>query len=139
MFMRFMFAGFVLFLAGCTQSVCRLVPYTEHGLYGFLDANGKRVTPPSFEQIGAFSEGLCAVKLPGTPAIGTGGPRDGLWGYLDCSGNYAIRPNYLEAKEFQGGTASVLLLTIGDNPNLHAEKKHFLVIDRFGRIIKPNE
>lgn len=69
--------------------------YTDHGLWGFRDAESKSVAiPPLYDCGFDFSEGLAAVQLGGT------------WHFIDPEGRTAIRcPGFDAVKPFRGGKA----------------------------------
>ena len=75
--------------------------------WGFVDATGKVLIPPSWDSIDpngrvlgrsvAFSEGLCAVL------------KDGKWGYIDPTGNPVIATQFESVFPFVEGMARVQL------------------------------
>ncbi|MGB7844866.1 MAG: WG repeat-containing protein [Candidatus Acidiferrum sp.] len=63
---------------------------------GYIDASGKPVIAPAFDEARRFSEGLAAVK-----------GSDGKWGYVDKVGKLAVPPQFEEAGDFSEGLAAV--------------------------------
>jgi hypothetical protein len=78
--------------------------------YGFADALGRHIIPPTFEDAKRFSEGLAPVKS------------EGFWGYIDLAGQWAIPARFREAQPFFEGLAAVL------------DGAGWTYIDRTGRI-----
>lgn len=66
------------------------------GKYGFIDHSGQMVIPPTFEEVGSFSEGLAPVRV------------GELWGYIGKNGQIAIEPQYLKVRPFSEGRAAVV-------------------------------
>lgn len=77
-----------------TTSPARLTRFQDVGGWGLIDADGQRVVPPSFDEIGAYGEGLFPVK------------QDGRWGYIDERGTLVIAPRFLYAEPFSEGRAA---------------------------------
>lgn len=77
-----------------------VVPYSvQGGKSGFLDASGKRVVGPHFDQLGPLKNGLAkARRLDRTGK---------LYGYIDLSGRYAIAPDFIWAESFNDERAMV--------------------------------
>ena len=68
------------------------------GKWGFMDDKGKLVIAQKFDEVGAFSLGLAAVRI---------GEK---WGYIDKNGRMSIAPRFAEAMWFRdvhGGLAAV--------------------------------
>jgi hypothetical protein len=82
-------------------------------LFGFIDKTGTMLIPPTYPDVGEFSEGLAAVKLGS----------NGKWGYIDTAGRVVIKPEFDVAREFVNGIASV---RVGDKNGY---------IDKTGRYI----
>ncbi len=83
---------------------------------GFADENGHVVVPPTYADVGAFQEGLAAVKVhTGSNESGRRefadqiAPVSDLWGYIDKSGKVVIPPLFNEASAFDNGVAPVQL------------------------------
>jgi hypothetical protein len=85
----------------------------ENGKYGYIDARGKTVIAPQFENTMGFNEGLAATKL------------GGKYGYIDTRGNWAIRPQFDFTYVFSDGLAMV---RVG---------KQYAWIDRAGKTVIP--
>ncbi len=66
---------------------------------GFIDAAGKLVIPPRFDQSAEFSEGLARVFQSA--------PGGGRFGYIDKSGKMVIAPRFATAEAFSDGLALV--------------------------------
>lgn len=79
----------------CPQGVTKYQTEPD-GYYGLIGADGKRLCPPLYQQIGAFSEGLAAVQA-----------KDGRWGYLGRDGKLALPAIYQKAQAFSEGLAAV--------------------------------
>ena len=62
---------------------------------GYIDASGKMIIEPRFEEATGFWEGLAVVKL------------DGRYGFIDPTGSVAIQPRFEAAEQFADGLASV--------------------------------
>ncbi len=101
-------------------------------LYGFVDATGKEVIPPQFDDVGqdGFTNGLCVVSkgkkdvyffidLHGKKAIdadfeGAYGFHEelaavrvkGKWGFIDKSGKFVIKPRFFSVGSFNNGLAA---------------------------------
>jgi len=91
-----------------------LVPVGMKEKTGFMDAAGKLVIAPQFEDAEDFNEGLAAVKVrseettwcPREPS----GSRKGFtmkWGYIDKTGKFVIPPQYESAGRFSEGLAPI--------------------------------
>lgn len=59
-----------------------LARFEDHGLWGFVNADGDEAIPAQYEDSNGFSEGLAAVKV------------DGLWGFIDVNGTMVIKPQF---------------------------------------------
>ncbi len=64
--------------------------------HGYIDATGKVVIEPQFEDAKDFSEGLAAVKI------------NDKYGYIDETGNIVIQPQFYEAENFDNGFAKII-------------------------------
>src|SRR5690349_16951823 len=60
----------------------RLRPVQQGGKWGYVDAGGRFVIGPQFDDAHSFSEGLAAVLV---------GER---WGYIDHTGAVVIKPKF---------------------------------------------
>ncbi len=86
--------------------------------WGFVDRNGAVALPPTYDAIGEFSEGLCAVQ------------QDDLYGFIDTAFNAVIEPRFHEANDFREGLAAVGL----DGLTGYCDRSGALVIEpRFAR------
>ena len=94
--------------------------FVEGKGYGYIDRTGQIIIPPSFEEVGNFSEGLARVKV------------GGKWGFIDEAGVTVIEPTFDQVEDFSEGLAAV---------KVHSKARpHFQwgYIDRSGEfIIKP--
>ena len=88
-----------------------LVPESSNGKSGFLDATGRWVIPPRYEDALPFSDGLAAVQV------------NGKWGFIDSSGREVLPPLYDEAYYFNQGVAFV------------KSAEEFELIDKNGRVL----
>lgn len=52
------------------------------GMYGYMDATGKRVIPPTFDAADDFSENVAIVS------------KEGFYGLIDTNGKFLIEPEY---------------------------------------------
>jgi hypothetical protein len=91
------------------------------GKFGFMDRTGTTVIEPQFEEVGAFSEGLAAVR------VGT------KWGYINAKGELVINPQFDHASSFQYGRA-VVKLCCGNSPSPGPDSR-FGFIDKNGQYI----
>lgn len=130
----------------CIEGIYRTgIKIGSEGRLGFVDAKGKVIVEPKFEESGDFSEGLCAVKSgakygyidkscnfviqPSFDKVkkfseGLAPAFSGKkWGYIDKTGNFLIEPQFDSAESFFGGYAYV---KIGDKDG---------VIDKSGRVL----
>lgn len=64
---------------------------------GFIDATGKFVIEPVFEDALQFTQGLAAVKS------------GGKWGFINHAGEMIITPRFVEIDSFENGFAPVML------------------------------
>ena len=79
----------VLLLVGGLVGVVQLRGQDGPLKWGFVDATGKWLIPPTFSDVRSFSEGLAAVQT------------NGMWGYVDQSGTLVIPASYRSAQSFQ--------------------------------------
>ncbi|MBI4748795.1 MAG: WG repeat-containing protein [Acidobacteria bacterium] len=70
--------------------------YIHRRGWGFINANGAKVIPPTLEEVTPFSEGLAGVKM------------NGKWGYINETGTLVIQPRFDAAGEFHNGLAKVV-------------------------------
>ena len=90
----------VLLFALFSSSLCysqqpALFPITVHGRSGYINASGKVVMQPRFDEARGFNEGFAAIRIGED------------WGYINVQGKIAIKPKFFEASEFSDGIASV--------------------------------
>jgi hypothetical protein len=76
-------------------SKTRLFPAIENEKWGFVDSTGKVVIQYQYEEAGAFSENLAAVKL------------EGKFGFINKTGITVIKPQFEEADRFINGLSLV--------------------------------
>lgn len=94
-----------------------LFPIAENGRLGFIDATGKIVITPQFENHsdflnrGEFHEGLARAEM------------GGKYGFIDVTGKFVISPQYDYVGAFSEGLAAVVT----------GEKAGF--VDRTGKIV----
>jgi hypothetical protein len=79
------------------------------GHYGFVNANGSFVIPPTYEDVRDFRDGMAAVK------------QNGVWGYITRSGKLAIKPRFPQSGDFVNGRAAVVVADIARRG--HFERK----------------
>lgn len=85
-----------------------------NGKKGFIDANGKIVIEPTFEEAYPFTEGLAAVQ------------KQGAWGFIDTYGRVVIEPQFVSVGFFSDGLA-----TFSDKQ--HPNKEGY--IDKTGKVV----
>lgn len=73
----------------------RLFPVEIDRSWGYINAEGRVILEPFYDDAEPFSEGLAAVRFRGQ------------WGYIDESGAFVIRPQYQGAEPFSEGKAVV--------------------------------
>ena len=66
-----------------------------NGKYGYVDADGRIVIEPQFEEVRKFSEGVAGIK------------RDNLWGFIGLNGEVLIAPQFEEVGDFFRGLSIV--------------------------------
>lgn len=71
-----------------------LAPAASGGKWGFIDATGKWIIDPQFEEVLGFANRLAPVKV------------GGRWGYVDKKGKFVVNPQYDSGSEFYGGFAA---------------------------------
>ncbi len=69
--------------------------YKAEEKYGLIDTLGRLAVSLQYDEIGAFSEGLLAVKAKG------------LWGFVDAQGKQKIPCKYRSVEDFSEGLAAV--------------------------------
>jgi len=67
------------------------VIWDEKGKEGYIDANGKIVIKPQFDNAAGFSEGFAPVLI------------DGKWGYINRKGEIAIQPRWRQQEDWIAG------------------------------------
>lgn len=70
--------------------------YKKQFRWGFINIKGKLIIQAEYEEVGNFSEGLCAVK------------QNNRWGFIDKTGKIVVEPKYKAVWEFFDGLAEVL-------------------------------
>lgn len=106
----------VLSLAAWSQS--KIVSFEDKGKFGFADAkSGKPVVEAKYDKVGAFSDGMYAVKL------------GFAWGYVNDKGVLVIPTKYQEARNFVQGLACVRLC----DDNKTAKGCKYGYIDKTGK------
>lgn len=65
--------------------------------YGFINTNGKIVIPARYDEVGAFCEGLAAVKI------------NNKWGFVNKEGELVIPCQFDRADSFSEGLAAVCI------------------------------
>jgi WG repeat protein len=151
--------------ADTTRATVRLFPIRVNGRTGYIDATGRTIIAPRFQESGPFAEALAPALLDGKwgfiDSTGTFviAPQfaqaagfaqglapvsaDGKWGYIDRSGAWVIRPQFFDAERFSEGLAVVATVCRPD-PNADPRwqsamcypDKHGYV-DRTGRMVIP--
>ena len=59
-----------------------------NGKWGFVDASGKQVIEPEYEDARSFANGVAAVK------------KNGKWGYIDKNNEMVIENIFSDARDF---------------------------------------
>ena len=72
-----------------------LYPIEKNGKHGYIDASGRIVVRPRFDDAWRFSEGLAAVVV------------GDKWGFIDQTGRIVIAPRFFSAMPFKEGVACV--------------------------------
>jgi hypothetical protein len=130
-----------------------ITPVKQGEKWGYMDADGKWIIPPSFEWADAFSNGLAPVRLSGARGqcgmINARGEfvipphfeslsnfaeglaaasRDGAFGFINRQGQWIIPPEFANVRDFSGGLATYA-----------AGKFYELwgVLDRTGKLLTP--
>ncbi len=78
-----------------------LVGKERKSFWTFINTQGLKIHPYTFNEVRHFYQGLAAVKV---------GQK---WGYLNIQGQIAIAPNYSQAQDFHDGKAVVRELKTG--------------------------
>ncbi len=99
---------------GFSGNLCTV--WNEH--YGFIDRTGRVAIPYRFYFADHFSEGLAAVKEPGSD----------FYGYVNEKGTIAIAQTFTCADAFDGDLAQVI---VGEEFNSY----HYGYIDRTGKYV----
>ena len=60
----------------------------KDGKWGFIDADGKEVIEPQYEDARSFSNGYAAVQ------------KDGKWGFINQDNEMVIEPEFDDARSF---------------------------------------
>ena len=89
--------GLALAAAPPRQQTTPLFPYSDGGLYGYVDLAGEWAVEPRFSFADTFSEGLALVTV---------GEK---YGYIDQTGNFVIEPQFAFAYPFVEGLAAASL------------------------------
>lgn len=75
--------------------------------WGFIDATGKIVIQPQYDDVLPFSEGLAAV-------MNLKGPKQPMWGYINTKGKMVIPQMYERVESFNDGIACVRIMISGN-------------------------
>ena len=78
------------FLLHAQAPISTCIPYRQGDVWGYLDANGKTIISPRFEEAGLLRQGRARVR------------QNGKYGFVDGQGNMVIKPQYSSATEFDG-------------------------------------
>ncbi|MBN1942494.1 MAG: WG repeat-containing protein [Phycisphaerae bacterium] len=116
MLRKFLLIAVLLFCAGCkkasppapppppqdsaaTAPASMLLPVVQDEQWGYINADGKIVISPQYQDAGVFSEGLAAVQSKG------------LWGFVDATGRMVISPQFeaVDQGGFSAGRVGVML------------------------------
>ncbi len=97
--------------------------------WGFIDENGKEITPLKYEWVFSFNEGFAAVSIDGKHA-----PNeyvDGKWGFIDKNGKEITPITYSYAYKFSEGLA---LVAMG---RMYSSEERYGFINTKGQIVIP--
>ena len=73
-----------------------LIMVVKDGSYGYIDAAGKEVIPPKYDEARDFTDdGLAAVSV------------NDKWGFINTTGSVVIKPQFDEVADFSYGLAPV--------------------------------
>lgn len=115
---RFLLLTAFALIVNTVFAEAKVLPFEEQGKFGFSDAvSGKRVVEPIYNKVGAYSEGMYAVKL------------GFVWGYVNDIGKLVIPAKYQEARDFVQGLACVRLC----DDNKSAKGCKYGYIDKTGK------
>src|SRR5436190_912542 len=81
--------------ADTTRTAPRLFQIRVNQQVGYIDATGRTIITPRFEDAGDFTEGLAPALV------------EGKWGYIDATGTFVIAPRFTWASDFSQGLAAV--------------------------------
>ena len=108
----------MLTFPGCSSRHGNAAGVRQHTVekFGYIDAKGRVVVRPQFDQVSSFSEGLAAVLVAGK------------WGYINRNGKMVIEPTFEECNPISERLAAVYIGGCG-----------FGYIDHSGKaVIKPS-
>jgi len=71
-----------------------LSAFKQNDKWGYIDAAGKVVIKPVYDDCQDFSNGVAAVQL------------NGKWGYIDAAGKVLITPSFEECRPFENNVAT---------------------------------
>jgi hypothetical protein len=95
--------------------------------YGFIDASGKVVITPQFDEVGPFQEGLAAFRQ---------GKR---WGFIERSGKVVLAPKWQSVSAFSEGLAAVVSrekeVVTGSGKLIASDTGY---VDRSGKYVIPS-
>ncbi|MEQ1922171.1 MAG: WG repeat-containing protein [Pyrinomonadaceae bacterium] len=101
----------------------KLLPFTEHKKWGFINTNGDVVIKPQFDYVRDFSDGLSAVRI------------DRKWGYIDATGKWIVEPKYELAQQFAEGRAQVRTGGMWSSEPVYLIGGETFYIDKSGSVI----
>jgi len=104
-------------------SVRTLFPIEENGRHGYIDASGRIVIPPQFDDAWSFSEGLAPVLV------------GDKWGFIDETGTIVIAPQFFEVMPFREGVA--LVGAFFQPGPINARVGNYGYINKTGRFVIP--
>jgi len=95
--------------------------------WGFINARGRTVVEPRYDDVCEFSEGLAAVNLGGKHGkdFRPGKSQGGVWGFIDETGRIVVPLKYEKVKPFSEGLGAVVV----------SGEDRFVFIDRGGTIV----
>lgn len=102
--------------------------FCKFGKYGFVNAAGKIIVAPMYDQVKAFSSGMAAVRA------------GDKWGFIDKTGKLVIPLKFSDAFSFAEGVALVRHEIISENDEENTseyDRERFGFIDTKGNWVIP--
>jgi len=87
---------------------------TDYKFCALVDADGKKISTPQYDDVGFIGDGMIAVK------------KNGKWGYIDKTGHQVVSPQFEYGYTFSEGLAAV-----------QAKNGKYGYIDKAGKLVIP--